>query len=75
MMITPKIYFFNIYSLCILPRSNIVDRTFFVIMRFPPKNAKLIFIFEKPFEKKKFGVPTYFLFYFKKENKIRKKNP
>ena len=30
---------------------------------------------KKPFLGKRFGVTTYFYFYFKRENKIRKKNP
>ena len=42
---------------------------------FPTKKARLVFLFKKTIFRKRFGVATYFCFYFKRENKIRKKNP
>ena len=56
---------------------HFVDPAFFAIMRFPLKKARLVFFvfLKKTIFRKQFGVATYFCFYFKRENKIRKKNP
>ena len=46
---------------------------------FPTKKGETRFFFnlkqKKTIFRKRFGVATYFCFYFKRENKIRKKNP
>ena len=53
-----------------------MDPAFFAIMRFPLKKARLVnSLKKKTIFRKRFGVATYFYFYFKRENKIRKKNP
>ena len=52
-----------------------VDSAFFAIMRFSLKDDTHFFIKKKPFLENGLESQIIFIFYFKMENKIRKKNP
>ena len=51
-----------------------MDPTFLAIMCFSHKNARIVFILKNHLKKTVWS-RHLFLFYFKRENKIRKKNP
>ena len=55
-----------------------MDPAFLAIMRFPLKRRDSFFLFKNKkitIFRKRFGVATYFCFYFKREKKKKKKNP
>ena len=54
-----------------------VDPLFFGVRPHSMGETRFFFfvLLENHLKKKRFGAATYFCFYFKRENKIRKKNP